>query len=80
MPVPDGAGRMRMETGAPLCSPTPLHSTAERIVSSWVKNESEMISVNAVGYAKVTKICLWQKSHSPWCAEVAERPSGHRGR
>jgi hypothetical protein len=35
--VPDGAGRMRMETGAPLCKPTPLHSTAERIVCSGVK-------------------------------------------
>jgi hypothetical protein len=28
-----------METGAPLCSPTPLHSTAERIVCSGVKKE-----------------------------------------
>jgi len=33
---------MRMETGAPLCSPTPLHSTAERIVCSWVKGESDL--------------------------------------
>src|SRR5271157_3969824 len=37
MPVPDGAGRMRMVTGAPLCSPTPQHSTAERIVCSRIK-------------------------------------------
>jgi hypothetical protein len=42
MPVSDGAGRMRKETGAPLCSPTPLHSTADRIVCSWVKNESKL--------------------------------------
>jgi hypothetical protein len=34
MPVPDGAGSMRMDTGAPLCRPTPLHSTMERIVCS----------------------------------------------
>jgi hypothetical protein len=34
MPVPEGAGSKRIETGAPLCSPTPAHSTAERIVCS----------------------------------------------
>jgi len=34
IPMPDGAGSMRIETGAPLCRPMPLHSTAERIVCS----------------------------------------------
>src|SRR5271163_2630911 len=37
IPLPGGAGRMRIETGAPLWSPTPLHSTAERTVCSCVK-------------------------------------------
>jgi hypothetical protein len=32
--VPDAAGSMRIATGAPLCKPTPLHSTAARIVCS----------------------------------------------
>jgi len=30
---------MRIETGAPLCSPTPLHSTEERIVCSGIKSD-----------------------------------------
>src|SRR5438132_6747819 len=36
-PVPAGAGRIRSLTGAPLCRPTPEHSTAFRIVCSNAK-------------------------------------------
>jgi hypothetical protein len=53
--VPDGAGRIRRETGAPLCKPTPLQSTAERIVCSWVKKESGNVPVNPLDYAHVNK-------------------------
>jgi hypothetical protein len=37
MPVPDEAGRMRIETGAPLCKPMPLQAAAARIVRSYIK-------------------------------------------
>jgi hypothetical protein len=36
-PDPAGAGRIRKLTGAPLCSPTPLHSIGVRIVCSFIK-------------------------------------------
>jgi len=35
---------MRIDTGAPLCNPTPLHSTAERIVCSKVKTNRELLN------------------------------------
>src|ERR1700722_7809421 len=34
MPVEGGAGRMRIETGTPLCNPTPLASTGRWMVVS----------------------------------------------
>jgi hypothetical protein len=36
MPIPEAAGKMRMETGAPLCNPMPLQAAAARIVCSYV--------------------------------------------
>ena len=34
IPDPAGAGTNRIETGAPLCKPTPLNSISDRIVRS----------------------------------------------
>src|SRR6202008_1586612 len=61
MPVPDGAGNMRIDTGAPLCRPTPLQDAAARIVCSCVKTEGIRIRLT-----RCSEYRLWQKSHSPW--------------
>jgi len=62
MPVPEGAGRMRIATGAPLCRPMPLHSTAERIVCSGVKNETRLGGVNGLEYGLPRKSVCGKKA------------------
>jgi hypothetical protein len=51
---------MRIATGAPLCRPMPLHSTAERIVCSGVKKEITL--ANGVDYARVQKVVCGKKA------------------
>src|SRR3954464_4186895 len=69
---------MRMDTGAPLCRPIPLHATAERIVCSYFKLGYSCVSHRL---SLILKTCLWQKSHTPWYLKSRQvlRTSGQFG-
>src|SRR5215469_8296529 len=76
IPVPAAAGRIRSVTEAPLCSPTPRHSTGIRIVCSKLKRNDIPRSVNrlhavlVVQSVAITHFSVAQTLHfardSPW--------------